>query len=182
MTKKKDDSDDGDLFQRLMSGVTPLETEPRIAPRKAYVSPHPKPRDAAQHPATHFVERQNAELIGAEESLNFNRASLQRRRLQRLRRGEIPHEARLDLHGHTIAEAGAALSRFLQDVQQSGRRCVLVVHGKGRRSGTGQPVLKSQLNRWLRDEPSVLAFQSAQPSDGGTGALYVLLRRESEQK
>ncbi len=176
MTKKKTTgNNDEDLFRQLMSDVKPLAAEPRITPVKVTVSPHPKTRDDDQRPATHFIERENVTATTADELLHFSRDGLQQRQLQRLQQGEISAESKLDLHGHTITEAGSALNDFLQDAQQTGRRCVLIVHGKGYRSG--QPVLKTQLNHWLRDEPRVLAFHSAQPRHGGAGALYVLLRR-----
>ncbi len=176
MTKKKSaGNNDEDLFRQLMSDVKPLAAEPRITPVKAHVSPHPKARSHDQRPATYFVERKNVTATTADELLHFSRDGLQRRRLQRLQQGEISAESKLDLHGHTITEAGLALNDFLQNAQQAGRRCVLIIHGKGYRSG--QPALKTQLNHWLRDEPRVLAFHSAQPRHGGAGALYVLLRR-----
>ncbi|VAW95734.1 hypothetical protein MNBD_GAMMA20-1079, partial [hydrothermal vent metagenome] len=172
MTKKKPSDDDDALFRELMSDVKPLAAEPRIAPARARPVPRPRPRREGTPEPTAFIEREIAPATQAEERLNFARGEAKYRQLLRLRRGEIPTEARLDLHGHTIAEAGAILSRFLDASHQANHRCVLIVHGKGHRSRTGQPVLKTQLNHWLRDEPRVLAFHSAQPRHGGAGALY----------
>ena len=96
---------------------------------------------------------------------------------RRLRRGEYPQEARLDLHGCTVDEARTLLTGFLARARQRGARCVLVVHGKGFRSPGHAPVLKPRVAYWLAHAPEVTAYVSAQPVDGGTGALYVLLKR-----
>jgi DNA-nicking Smr family endonuclease len=171
--------DDSGLFRRAMADVTPLHhdtVEPHAKP--------PAPRRRRAEPAaqassnqTGFVERPYLDEVAPEEPLFFARPGLQQRLLRRLKRGEIPVEARLDLHGATIDAAGLRVSDFLTHAQAHRQRCVLMVHGKGHRSGTGRGVLKTQLNHWLRDHPAILAFCSAQPGDGGTGALYVLLRR-----
>jgi DNA-nicking Smr family endonuclease len=98
---------------------------------------------------------------------------LDRRNAERLKRGQLPIEARLDLHGMTQKEAHRALESFLARAHEAGRRCVLVVTGK---SG----VLRSAVPRWLNEQPTrprLIAFMPARPKDGGEGALYVLLRR-----
>lgn len=127
-------------------------------------------------PAAGFAVRDHAPPVAPDEHLDFARSGPQQKLLRRLKRGELSLEARLDLHGCTLTEAGDRLAHFLESSTASGQRCVLVVHGKGQRSEAGRPVLKSQVNQWLRDHPAVLAFSSAQPRDGGTGALYLLLR------
>lgn len=117
-------------------------------------------------------------------------SAIDRRTLQRLRRGTIPVEARLDLHGHSQDSAHAALAAFLRAAQRSGRRTVLVITGKGGPPGAdpadaaapfGRGVLRSAVPRWLR-EPElaamVLGTAAAGPQHGGSGALYVQLRRE----
>lgn len=99
---------------------------------------------------------------------------------RQLRRGEFPVRARLDLHGLTRDEAKPALEKFLADAKLAGHRCVLVVTGKGLNSKESAPVLKTGVTQWLtqgRPARLVLAFCSARPADGGTGAVYVLLRR-----
>ncbi len=173
-----DDEDDDALFRRQMAGVTPLKTPPRVAPatpRRAPRPRHPEHREATSPHA--FVERPQAQPVGTEERLFHHRGGLQDRLLRQFKRGDLRPAARLDLHGHTIDAAGHALAEFLRSAGQQGWRCVLIVHGKGHRSAQGQPALKSQLNHWLREDPGVLAFTSARADDGGTGALYVLLRR-----
>ncbi len=117
-----------------------------------------------------------AELETGDE-LVYARPGLQHSLLRRLRRGQLSVGAVLDLHGLTVAMAREALSVFINDARRSGIRCVRIIHGKGRGSPLGQPVLKQKLNAWLRRRNEVLAFASARPVDGGSGAVYVLLKR-----
>ena len=69
---------------------------------------------------------------------------------------------------------------FMQECRQFGYRHVIIIHGKGYRS-QGRPVIKPMVNRWLRQDDEVLAFCSARPKDGGTGAVYVLLRKTRDE-
>ncbi|HJM60825.1 MAG TPA: Smr/MutS family protein [Alphaproteobacteria bacterium] len=104
-------------------------------------------------------------------------AGLDKRSAQRLRRGQTAIEARLDLHGHTQSEAHHALNTFIASQQAAGRRCLLIITGKG---GHGEGVLRQALPRWLAEAPNagrILAIEQAQPRDGGGGAFYVLLRK-----
>ena len=101
--------------------------------------------------------------------------------VRRLRRGDFAWQAHLDLHGLTAAEARDAVDRFVLESFRVGRRCVLVVHGRGLNSKDRTPVLKERLKSWLargRIAKVVLAFTTARVCDGGAGALYVLLRRD----
>jgi len=107
-------------------------------------------------------------------------AGVDRRTVERLRRGRIPIDAEIDLHGHTQEEAHRALAAFITRQAGASRRCVRIVTGKGAfREGGG--VLKTAVPRWLNESPlreKVLAFSHARRDDGGEGALYVLLRRK----
>jgi DNA-nicking Smr family endonuclease len=116
---------------------------------------------------------------------------LDRRTSERLKRGQLPIEARLDLHGMTQDQARRSLDAFITHAHDRGLRAVLIITGKGlkpRASDAGlwdpEPgVLKTQTPRWLNEAPNrarVLAFTAAQPRDGGSGALYVLIRRHRE--
>jgi len=109
--------------------------------------------------------------------LDFHRADY-RSVPEKLRLGNNPIEHTLDLHGMTVDHARNALLRFLGECEAAGIRHVIIVHGKGFRS-KDKPVIKSMVNRWLRATKTVLAFHSAQPKDGGTGAVYVLLKKFS---
>ncbi len=107
------------------------------------------------------------------------------RTLRKLRAGEFSYQAHVDLHGMTADEAKAAVRQFVVDSVRHGRRCVLVIHGRGLKSRDRRPVLKDGLKHWLtRGELGrvVLAFSTARACDGGNGAMYVLLRRERRAK
>lgn len=100
--------------------------------------------------------------------------------VRRLRRGDFAVQGHLDLHGLTKDEAKLAAERFLKESRERGKRCVLLVHGRGLHSKDQVPVLKEALKRWLataRFGKHVLAFATARPNDGGAGAVYVLLRK-----
>lgn len=102
------------------------------------------------------------------------------RTLDRLRRGQLRPEGRLDLHGMTQAQAHGALDGFIPRAREAGKRCVIVITGKGSVSAGGG-VLRNAVPGWLNApslRPLVLAFAEAIPRDGGAGALYVLLRRK----
>lgn len=126
--------------------------------------------DGPDHDAPAFGERQD-----------FARAGVQQRLLRRLARGQIAVEDDLDLHGMRVHEARDALARFFDECARRELRCVRIVTGKGLGSPGTAPVLKAQVDRWLRLLPQVLAFHSATARDGGTGAVYVLLRRQRMQ-
>lgn len=111
------------------------------------------------------------------EELIFARPGLQHRLLKRLRRGQFVVDAECDLHGLTVPEARRTLIEFLNRATRRHSYCVRVIHGKGHGSRHHIPVLKHKVNTWLRQCHDVLAFSSARQVDGGTGALYVLLRR-----
>jgi len=106
----------------------------------------------------------------------FSASGLQHTTLRRLRQGKMTIEHQLDLHGLNIQQARHALINFLYDCEQRELRHVIIVHGKGYRSKE-KPVIKPMINRWLRLTPAVLAFHSALPKDGGSGAVYVLFRK-----
>ena len=107
-------------------------------------------------------------------------ADVDTRTLTRFKRGQMRPEGRLDLHGMIQSEAHRALTAYMAKAQSAGLRCVIVITGKGRVS-EGGGVLRNQVPQWLNSpsiRPHILAFSSAQPKDGGSGALYVLLRRK----
>jgi len=125
-------------------------------------------------------------------SLTYARTpGLDRRTSERLKRGQLPIEARLDLHGMTQDQARRSLDAFITHAHDRGLRAVLIITGKGLKprasdAGPWEPepgILKTQTPRWLNEAPNrarVLAFTAAQPRDGGSGALYVLIRRHRE--
>jgi DNA-nicking Smr family endonuclease len=119
---------------------------------------------------------QTAGVIGSGDALSYRRAGVRTQVVRRLRRGLIPIEDGLDLHGLSQTAARDQLAEFLTYSRDAGRRCVRIVHGKGYRSGARGAVLKTAVDLWLRRHVDVMAFTSARAIDGGTGAVYVLLR------
>lgn len=114
---------------------------------------------------------------------------MDRRQADRLRRGRMQIDRRIDLHGMTRAEAHDALTSFLLSAAETGARCVLVITGKGNRSGSDDfgrartGTIRSDLPGWLNLPPvreQILGFSRAQPRDGGDGAFYILLRRRRD--
>jgi DNA-nicking Smr family endonuclease len=125
------------------------------------------------------------DISDTEEHVEGMVLGLDPRVLQRLRAGEFAHHAHLDLHGMTAEEAKHAVREFVLRSMVVGKRCVLIVHGRGRNSPDQRPVLKDRLKHWLTHGElgrRVLAFSSARPYDGGSGAMYLLLRRERRGK
>lgn len=155
----------------------------RLSSRSLHSSSKPKPKPSARF--TRAAEREvlsdslsglpnpSEPLLG--DGLFYSKAGVQERVLRKLRRGHYRISAELDLHGLRSEEARLALAEFLRDARGGRTRCVRIIHGKGYRSGPHGPVLKHKLNGWLRQRDEVMAFCSARPVDGGTGAVYVLL-------
>lgn len=141
-------------------------------------------RDAAVSAASDALSSRTSdgrvEPVRPSARLDFAVPDLPYRTHSSLKRGRIAWEAGLDLHGYTLDEARQQLETFLHDARSQRLRCVLVVHGKAWTGMADYPVIKSHVNAWLREWPSVLAFCSATDADGGTGAVYVLLRRRGE--
>jgi DNA-nicking Smr family endonuclease len=119
------------------------------------------------------------QLPGLDRFAGIDRASA-----ERLKRGLHQIEGRLDLHGMTQAEAHRALAGFIHKSRAVGRRCVLVITGRGF-GPTGPGILKQAVPRWLEEaglRRHILAIATAQPRDGGAGALYLLLRRQRSER
>ena len=173
----KSGTSDSELFRRSIGTVRKLSHD-RVqhTPRR----PPPRPRMIAEEELPFatpgFSEGQQQDPVSAEDTLFFARPGLQQRLLKRLRRGQLPVEAELDMHGMTIPVAENELVRFLSLCQDQHIRCARIIHGKGFGSGSGSPVLKNRLNHWLRQHHEVLAFTSTPRDAGGAGAVYVLLR------
>lgn len=114
--------------------------------------------------------------VSSTEVMKYKDPSINEKIFKALRAGKISIDEEIDLHGMIVDEAHQNLQIFLRESQQNGFRCVRIVHGKGHKAGD-RPILKNKVNNWLRQLRCVLAFCSATPRDGGTGAVYVLLRR-----
>ena len=170
--------EDRELFRRAAGDVRRVEDD-RAPPVRTGKTPRirDRARSGRSSDSRELAESEWTSDIGPGDVLSFARGGVQRREADRLRRGRFKVEADLDLHGRIVADAVAALDHFLEDSRRRGRRCVRIIHGKGFGSRSGLPIMKAHVDRWLRARSEVLAFCSATPPDGGTGALYVLLRR-----
>lgn len=169
-------SNDESLFLAEMADVTPLKPDNKIKTSKKPKKPLPQ-QDAGNEPyAVSDVFSDTEILDECPEVLSFSRSGLQHNVLKKLRQGKNPIEHSIDLHGLTVAQARQQLLTFLAECETSGIRHTLIIHGKGYRSRE-KPVIKPMVNRWLRQLDNVLAFHSAQPADGGSGAVYVLFRK-----
>ena len=180
----KKGADDTDLFRAVMHDVKPLKRRtpradpPPVSPFKPALVKNSTPKKSPiQHqaaPSPPPPARPKQPSIG-----HGDIDGLDRRTGQRFKRGQLPVEARLDLHGLTQVEAHRALDGFLSRQYTAGKRCVIVVTGKGfGKDGGG--VLRVAVPRWLNESPNrekVLAFEYARQKDGGAGALYVLMKR-----
>jgi DNA-nicking Smr family endonuclease len=172
---------DDELFAREMTGTAPLVDRERAPGEKE--PPRLRPGDDAE------VLAQLSDLCSGDGSFDVAdsdeyieglAAGCDRRLLRRLRAGEYAVQAHVDLHGLLRDEARERVARFIADCRREGRRCVLIVHGRGLHSKDQIPVLKGALKTWLERGSTgraVLAFATARPCDGGAGAVYVLLRK-----
>jgi DNA-nicking Smr family endonuclease len=168
-------------FRKLMKGVTPLKQE------RADLSPPIKRADDYHYRRAAAVEELETitdgltdeimDLVDSNEALFYSVPGVQQKLFKKLRQGHIPWGEGLDLHGYKVDDARDLLTRFIRNASRKRQRCVILVHGKAISAEGKPPLLKSYANIWLRQLPEVLAFCSAQPKDGGTGALYVLLKK-----
>ena len=177
MSKKPPVSEeDAALFRDAAGDVRVIEDDREPVHRRR---PKARPRARSRTTVPTATEQAPAKSIRTSERDSeqlFVRAGLQQKQLRRLRRGQLPIAAEADLHGMRIRAAQLLLEEFLRDCRHRNFRCVRVIHGKGLGSRGGHAVLKWEVDRWLRGHDGVMAFCTAQPRDGGSGAVYVLLR------
>ena len=184
------DHEDAGLWRQVAESTKPLPgktvraPEPPAKPKP----PPPEPAPAVQNTAQKTAKQRAAPTLPELEP--GRAAGLDRRTAERLRRGQLPIDGRLDLHGWTQDEAHRALAGFIEASYAAGQRCLLVITGKGGRAKTDDPygrggdvpgVLRTAVPDWLNQpslRPLILGFAGAQPKDGGGGALYVLLKRK----
>lgn len=173
MIKKKFISDhDIQLFQEALKNGCLLKQKhpklgtPSFSQKSSYTS------DSTSSP--YFTDITHTPCVKPEETLFFVRTGLQRKQIQKLKKGQIPIAASIDLHGMHFDEAFGALETFFFQCLGLGspQRCFCIIHGKGQ----GTPILKNLVNRFLKQQNQVLAFCSAPPSLGGAGATLVLIK------
>ena len=179
--KRSQQEDDASLFLSAMDGVQ------QITHRGEAPTPNPRLPEIIDENAEALAElaqmvagQGTFDMVGSDTSIEGSAPGIDARLLRSLRRGDFSIQGQLDLHGMTQAQAQEAVERFLSESRRAGKRCVLIVHGRGLNSPDQIPVLKQRLQGWLNQKrigQMVLAFASARPQDGGAGALYVLLRR-----
>jgi DNA-nicking Smr family endonuclease len=150
-------------FERAMADVVPLADDPRGR--------------VARRPPPHVPRATDTRPAHAEVSDDYAADGVDRRELRRLRRGEHAVRARLDLHGMTAAEAARRVGRFIESSRHARHRCVCIIHGKGLNSAGGVSTLRNRVREVLMHTAAVLAFARAPAADGGSGAVYVLLRQ-----
>jgi DNA-nicking Smr family endonuclease len=181
MSKEDDERepDEAELFRRAMRDVQPLKRPLRVPAVRR--SPRPRAKFARAERAAVLQESIGGGVdlheVQPGDELLFRRPGVPETVLRGLRRGRYRVESEIDLHGLTVAQAAAQLGAFLREARLHDLRCVRIIHGKGLRSGTRGPVLKNTVNALLRRADPVLAFASARPVAGGTGATLVLLAR-----
>jgi len=172
------------LFRQAVEDVEPLSPKPGQQRPHAFSQKSSRfPRQSTAVPSRNddaFSDWTDSDnnLVGNEEVLAFRRSGIQKRLFSRLKAGQIPVEAELDLHGFTTTLARQTLATFLAQCRQAQLRCIRIIHGKGWSSKDHRPILKTKVNSWLKQDETILAFCSATPQDGGTGAVYVLLKRQ----
>ena len=168
-----------DLFVRSVGPVQPLKgAAARAQPSRARPRPEPVQRRRDEQAVLREALSDDFDvesLLDTDEALSYCRLGIGPDVPRRLRRGEWAIQAQIDLHGLRRDEARERLGGFLREAARHGLRCVRVVHGKGNGSPGRQAVLKGKVRSWLVQKAEVLAFVQAGPSDGGSGALLVLL-------
>ena len=170
--------EDRELFRAHVADATPHAAK-SFLPKRA----KPAARATFKRADEAQVLRDSLELSSLEGildnsvHLNYCRSGVSEHILRKLRKGRYSVQAEIDLHGLTVVRAREELNSFLAECRREHLGCVRVIHGKGLRSGNAGPVLKSKVAVWLKQASHVVAYTSARPVDGGTGALYVLLER-----
>jgi DNA-nicking Smr family endonuclease len=168
------------LFALSVGTVTPLP-KGSSSPLPARPKPVPEPRQRALDEASVLVEALSDDfdvesLLDTDAALSFRRRGVGPDVTRKLRRGVWAIQAQLDLHGLRRDAAREQLAGFFREAVRQGLRCVRVIHGKGNGSPGREPVLKGKVRSWLVQKNEVMAFTQARASDGGHGAMLVLLR------
>ncbi len=175
MTDKNDLADDEkNLFRQAMGNVKPLKNNPKIF----FKEPPPiiKPKPKVHHHIPEPIHIQNKyELVGSEEIIFFMRNGISKKTLLDLKNARERYQAVLDLHGLFPNDAATHLTKFINNQYIKGSKIILIIHGKSGKDHA-PPVIKNLVHSYLQQIPEVLAYHSAKPKDGGTGAVYVLLK------
>lgn len=171
------------MFGQAMLGVAPLQGKGREVPLEiepAMTAAALSSDDSVQALKDIVEGKTEFSIEFSDEYVQGHLLGLNNKILNELKSGHYSPEANLDLHGKNVDQSYDALIGFIRENFRLGRRCLLVITGRGINSPQGQSVLKEEVQHWLTREPLkrvIIAFSSAQPKHGGAGALYVLLRK-----
>ena len=174
--------DDFSLFQSAVRGVKPIkhdraETGKVRSNREQIATRRSNATVSNETTRVDGLSDQFVIKVGAEDELYGGRDGVQDSQVRKLKAGQIPFEGSLDLHGMSVEKARELLWDFIAEATRLEVRCVRVTHGKAARLDGKRPLIKSHVNTWLRQHPQVLGFTSCLPRHGGTGAIYVMLKR-----
>ncbi len=175
MPKKPKDNNDLQLFHEEMQNVQPIKNDRVTHSNKVNAV---KKKQTVEQVKTNDTLYSTEHVPDCDVMLRFERPGLQKPLLKKFRQGKMEIEASLDLHGYTAEQARSAMIEFMHLCKKEQLKVVCIVHGKGFGSSSKRPVIKPLINKWLQETNDVLAFSSAQPKDGGTGSVYVLLRKD----
>ncbi len=176
MPKKPTKKEDSQLFQEAIGKVTPIKSDKHPLTPTRKPRPHPKKTGLQLPDKLIRPQTESVSTLQTEDTLSYTADGMQKNILKKMRRGHFGLDAELDLHGLTSQQAKRELIKFLHFCEQDGCRCVRIIHGKGYRSTNNLPILKNDVNLWLRQHQEVQAFCSAAQKEGGAGAVLVLLR------
>lgn len=165
------------LFSQAVGPVRPIAAVETVVTRKRPAPiPHQSQRDEAHVSKELLNSAIDPATMEIGEELSYLKSGLSPRLLRRLKRGHFSIADEIDLHQMTSTVARSAIKQFLDENARHGRLCVKIIHGKGLRSRSEGPVLKRLVDSMLRHRGDVLAFASAKPAEGGSGATIVLMR------
>jgi DNA-nicking Smr family endonuclease len=171
--------EESSLFRETVQDVTPLRPTNHALHHSAKrpIVPMKTLEDEQQVIRDMLSDEFDPSELQPGDMLSYCRPGVQNKVFRKLRSGQYRIASELDLHGLNARQAKQSLLQFLHDIHPGYGECVRVIHGKGNRSDHRGPVIKTKVDHWLRQHDRVLAFHSARPVDGGTGAVYILLRR-----
>ncbi len=172
-------------FLEEFGDVKPLKQDTADVGKKTDISASlPLRREAAviEARAENYLSTSHIQEVGPYDIVSFKRDGIQEGVFRKLRLGKYDCDARLDLHRMTVEQARKAIYDFIHECMEYQLRTVLLLHGKGDKTPDKKAILKSYCEHWLEEIPEVMAFHSAQPQHGGTGAMYVLLRKSESAK
>jgi len=176
------------LFSAAMSDVKPLKQSNDTVRNTSSVKDklnavaRQKAAQASEFEDPNNLTSEQVELLHPDDVLSYKKDGVQQGVFKNLRLGKYDIHTVLNLHGKSVAQARTAVYEFIKDCQQSNLRSLLIQHGKGLKSQPHQAIIKSYINKWLRQLDMVLAFHSAQPQHGGSSSVYVLLKKSEEAR